>query len=132
MKTCAEGQSFCDTLNHPRIGITLDTFHANIEERNIAESIPLLGRHLRHIHLSENDRGMLGTGHIDFPRIINELKRLFFQGTLVIEGFGTSAPVNAMDPLWRNPAVRSDDLAQESAQFIETLLRPHVARQRLC
>ena len=54
-------------------------------------AITLLGASLKHMHLSENDRGLLGTGHIDFMGIIKALLRSEYDGYLMIEGFGYSA-----------------------------------------
>jgi D-psicose/D-tagatose/L-ribulose 3-epimerase len=47
-----------------------------------------LGPHLKHLHASENDRGLLGTGHICFPEILKALDRIGYDGYLMIEGLG--------------------------------------------
>ena len=66
LNTSAEAQAFCEAVDHPRVGVTIDTFHANIEEKSIAGAAKSLGNRLRHLHASENDRGLLGSGHVDF------------------------------------------------------------------
>ncbi len=122
MKTCAEGKRFCETLGHSNIGITLDTFHANIEEKDIAKTIPALGDYLKHIHMSENDRGVLGSGHIDFLPILRELERIAYRGILMVEGFGTPATGDILDFLWRDQAISSDDLAKGSTRYLGSIL----------
>jgi D-psicose/D-tagatose/L-ribulose 3-epimerase len=47
-----------------------------------------LGPLLKHLHVSENDRGLLGSGHVDFPGFVAALKQIDYDGYLMIEGFG--------------------------------------------
>jgi D-psicose/D-tagatose/L-ribulose 3-epimerase len=90
LRTADEASRLCELIGNPRIGVTIDTFHANIEERSIIGAIRGLGRHLKHIHASENDRGPLGRGHVPFFEIVNTLQDLRFDGFVMIEGFGYS------------------------------------------
>ena len=76
LRTASDAKTLCEEIGHPRIGVTIDTFHANIEEKSISRAIQETGNHLKHVHASENDRGLLGTGHIDFPSIISILQQL--------------------------------------------------------
>ena len=62
LRTALEARNLCAAIGHARIGVTVDTFHANIEEKSTPAAIELLGPHLKHLHLSENDRGLLGMG----------------------------------------------------------------------
>ena len=88
LRTAHEAKALCEAIGHPRIGVTIDTFHANIEEKSIPAAIDHLGPHLKHLHASENDRGKLGLGHIDFVAIVQALGRIGYGGYLMIEGFG--------------------------------------------
>jgi len=88
LRTAADAKQLSDSVGNPRIGITLDTFHANIEELSIPDAIRSLGSHLRHVHLSENDRGPLGRGHVPFAEILSALREIEYEGYLMIEGFG--------------------------------------------
>ena len=81
LTTAAETKAFCEAVDHPRIGVTIDTFHANIEEKNIADAVNSLGKLLKHLHVSENDRGLLGSGHVDFPEIVAALNKLIITAT---------------------------------------------------
>jgi D-psicose/D-tagatose/L-ribulose 3-epimerase len=50
--------------------IHFDTFHANIEERHPVDSLRAVAKMLGHVHISENDRGIPGTGHNDWEGIL--------------------------------------------------------------
>ncbi len=124
LRTAEEARTLCEQIHHPNLGITLDTFHANIEEKNIAASVDHLGPLLTHIHLSENDRGLLGSGHVDFPSILAALQRNRYDGILMIEGFGFS-PSETSSPgtLWADPTVSPTQLATQGLSFVRNLLR---------
>ena len=119
LRTAAEAKELCSQVAHPRIGVTMDTFHANIEERDIAGAITALGPLLKHMHMSENDRGPLGRGHVDFGAIMAALQAMQYDGLLVVEGFGFDAARPAAPGfLWADAAVTPEDLALSG---IETL-----------
>jgi D-psicose/D-tagatose/L-ribulose 3-epimerase len=123
LRTAAEAKQLCELIGNPRIGVTIDTFHANIEERNIASAVLSLGSHLKHIHASENDRGPLGRGHVPFAEIFNALKAISYDGFLMIEGFGYSAKEkNAPGNLWASTDVSPETLAMESAQYLNNVM----------
>lgn len=88
LRKASEAAQLCDRIHHPRIGVTLDTFHANIEEKTIRGAVGDCRTQLKHIHVSENDRGRLGSGHVDFRGLIAELLATGYSGYLMIEGFG--------------------------------------------
>ena len=123
LRTTAEAARLCEAIDDPRIGITIDTFHANIEEQDICGGMRLLGPNLKHIHASENDRGPLGRGHVPFREIVALLKEIDYQGYLMIEGFGYS-PGERESPgyLWADPDVSPERLAAESYEYLSALL----------
>jgi D-psicose/D-tagatose/L-ribulose 3-epimerase len=125
LTTAADTAAFCQSIASPRIGVLVDTFHANIEEKDIAASCAALGPLLRHIHASENDRGIPGTGHLDFPSLIHALSGIGYDGYLIIEGLGRLAP-GAHSPIfqWRRPSETGDQIAFEGAQYLRGLLHP--------
>ncbi len=123
IRTGTEAKTLCESLGYPRIGVTIDTFHANIEEKNISSAIEQLGPHLRHVHVSENDRGLLGSGHVDFAAIVTTLRRVGYDGYLMIEGFGY-APTELSSPgtLWADITVTPDDIAREGITLLRACL----------
>jgi D-psicose/D-tagatose/L-ribulose 3-epimerase len=123
LNTAAEASAFCDAVGCPRIGVAVDTFHANIEEKNIAGAVESLGIRLKHLHASENDRGLLGTGHVDFRGIVAALRRIEYDGFLIIEGFGYS-PDEASSPgaLWGDLTVSPEDIGFKGATHLRSIL----------
>lgn len=123
LRTAREAKSLCEAIGHPRIGVTIDTFHANIEEPNICAGLTSLGPWLKHVHISENDRGLLGTGHVDFPAIVASLKQSGYTGYLMIEGFGYSEEEkNGPGWLWAHEDVSPEDIAFKGARYLRNLL----------
>lgn len=123
IRTAAEAKEFCNAVAHPALGVTIDTFHANIEEKSIPAAVLTLQSQLKHLHLSENDRGLLGTGHIDFLGILNALREIDYDGYLIIEGFGFShdEPL-APGALWAGVGVSPEDIAVQGLTYLEDLL----------
>ena len=123
VRTASEASSLCEAIGHPRFGVTIDTFHGNIEERDIADAVTSLGPHLKHIHASENDRGPLGLGHVDFRSIVSALKKIGYNGYLMIEGFGYSPQEqNGPGALWADTSVSPETIASTGARFLNQVL----------
>jgi D-psicose/D-tagatose/L-ribulose 3-epimerase len=119
LRTAVEARELCESIGNPRIGVTIDTFHANIEERSIPEAVRSLGPCLKHIHASENDRGLLGTGHVPFCEIISALHQIGYQGYLMIEGFGyDKKEKNAPGKLWAHKDISPEILAQDGFKYL--------------
>jgi D-psicose/D-tagatose/L-ribulose 3-epimerase len=123
LNTAVEAKDFCEAITNPRIGITIDTFHANIEEKSIVGAVKSAGKHLKHLHASENDRGLLGSGHVDFPGIVDALRGIDYEGFLMIEGFGYSPDEPAsLGALWGDLAVSPEDIAFKGTSYLRGVL----------
>jgi D-psicose/D-tagatose/L-ribulose 3-epimerase len=123
LTTACEAKEFCDQISHPRIGVTIDTFHANIEEKTVPAAVTCLGNRLRHVHASENDRGLLGSGHVDFPGLVSALHQISYDGYLMIEGFGySSEEPDSLGALWGDTKVSPEDIAFSGADYLRNLL----------
>lgn len=123
IRNAQEAARLCDLVGDPHIGVTIDTFHANIEEQNICGAIRSLGPRLAHIHASENDRGPLGRGHIPFAEIISTLKEMDYQGYVMIEGFGYSANEKAAPGyLWAQQSISPEQFVSESSLYLQKLM----------
>jgi D-psicose/D-tagatose/L-ribulose 3-epimerase len=105
LNTCEQSIAFADRVDQGGLGILYDTFHANIEERDPLSALRKLhaaGR-LAHVHISENDRGTPGKGHLPLRETIGCLKAIGYQGWLTIEAFGRSLPeLAAATRVWRD------------------------------
>jgi sugar phosphate isomerase/epimerase len=51
-------------------GLLLDTFHMNIEEPEIEDSIRRCGEHIFHFHVADSNRWYPGAGHLNFKSIL--------------------------------------------------------------
>jgi 5-keto-L-gluconate epimerase len=71
--TVAEAAAMADRVDSPALGIMLDTFHMNIEERSILDAIRLHAPRARHVHLCETNGGRFGTGSLDFAGVLSSL-----------------------------------------------------------
>lgn len=82
-----EALQFMDEVGSPNLGILIDTFHANIEERSMTDCfIAVNNAHrLWHIHLGDSNRFPVGQGHIDFPGIFKTLDNIHYEGYLSAE-----------------------------------------------
>ena len=88
LNTAADAAALCDQVADPNVGVLFDTFHANIEEKNIAAGYRTVGKHLKHVHTCENDRGIPGSGHVEWEAVFQTLRDLGYDGWLTIESFG--------------------------------------------
>jgi len=103
LNTLADTATHLARVNHPYIQAMYDSFHANIEEKNLTGVIELHRDSIAHVHISENDRGTPGRGHIDFAAIFAALQAIGYDGWLTIEAFGRSLPELAgATKVWRD------------------------------
>jgi D-psicose/D-tagatose/L-ribulose 3-epimerase len=72
-------------VNHENLGIMLDTFHMNIEEDSIYDTIVASSSLLKHVHVSDNNRKMPGFAHIDFDAVVRGLKKIKYSKYITFE-----------------------------------------------
>ncbi|WP_238349686.1 sugar phosphate isomerase/epimerase family protein [Chryseobacterium cucumeris] len=97
----------------------LDTFHMNIEEDNFYDPIITSGKMLKHIHVTESHRGMLGEGTINWEEFFSALKKINFEGNLVLENFSSSiAGMQEQVSLWQKSPYDAQELAEGSLDFL--------------
>jgi D-psicose/D-tagatose/L-ribulose 3-epimerase len=112
-----------ESIGKPNIGLHLDTFHMNIEERNFYEPIIQAGNRLKHVHITESDRGMTGEGNVHWDDFFKALAEVNYQGPLVLENF--SSEITALvgpTSLWRPSKYNSEDLAKGSLLFMRKMV----------
>ena len=122
LNTAADAAALIDAVGHPSIGVLYDTFHANIEEKNQAEAIRLLGSRIVHVHTCENDRGTPCTGPIDWIGVVGALHAIDYQGWCVIETFGPAIKeIAAAACIWRDLAAVPEDIPSIGAVNLRAL-----------
>jgi D-psicose/D-tagatose/L-ribulose 3-epimerase len=124
LNTAADAARLCQAIGSPRIGILVDTFHANIEEKSIGMALRDAGPHLKHLHASENDRGIPGTGHVAWEELFGAAAALGYDRWLTIESFGFSAgALSTAAAIWRDLAPTPEAIAFEGLAFLRANAR---------
>jgi D-psicose/D-tagatose/L-ribulose 3-epimerase len=120
LNTTADAIRLCDEIGQQRVGILFDTFHANIEEKDVAAALRLAAPHLKHVHTCENDRGIPGTGHVDWPGVFRALSDIDYDDYLTIESFGFAlGELSAAASIWRDIAPTPESIAFEGVEFLK-------------
>ena len=122
LNTTAGALDFVQRVNHPALGMLYDTFHANIEEKDPIAALASTGPRLIHFHVSENDRGVPGSGHVPWRETFWTLRKMNYDGWLTIEAFGRLLPeVAAATRVWRDFFNSPDEVCEQGAKFIRTM-----------
>jgi D-psicose/D-tagatose/L-ribulose 3-epimerase len=124
LNTLEDAAQLVHDVEAANVKVHFDTFHANIEERHPAEALRSVAKDLGHVHISESDRGIPGTGHIDWGGILKVLKEVGYDGWLTIESFAQPEPaLAAAAAIWRDVAPSGDQLARQGLKFTKGLAR---------
>jgi D-psicose/D-tagatose/L-ribulose 3-epimerase len=108
-------------VDHPRIRMMYDTFHAHIEEKDPRAALRECADVLVHVHVSENDRSTPGAGQVAWEDTFAGLREIDYDGWIVIEAFGDALPELAgATKIWRRMFESEEQLAREGAVFIRS------------
>jgi D-psicose/D-tagatose/L-ribulose 3-epimerase len=120
--TTAQLLEVIEGLPEESVGLNLDTFHMNIEEKSIPEALRAAGDRLIHLHTCGNDRGAPGRDHIDWDGIKAALLEIAFDGAFGIESFTPdNDTIATAAAIWRPLAESPDALAQDGLAFLQRL-----------
>ncbi len=120
VNTAAQAVHLKEMVGEPNVKIHLDTYHMNIEEKSFYEATKLAGDDLIHYHLCENDRGIPGTGLVDWDGIFKALSEINYQGYAALESF-VDCTDNMNTWVWRQLAKDGDTLVREGVSFIRSM-----------
>jgi D-psicose/D-tagatose/L-ribulose 3-epimerase len=124
VNTVEQGIRLCADVGADNVGLLLDTFHMNIEEKSLPAAITTAGPRVFHFQASENDRGTPGSGHIAWEEIVAALRGIDYAGSVVVESFlPTVQEIARAVSLWRPVADSMDALAADSVRFLRPLLQ---------
>jgi D-psicose/D-tagatose/L-ribulose 3-epimerase len=119
LTTAADARALVKRVNHPNFRMMYDTFHANIEEKNISEAIAGCADSFIHVHISENDRGTPGTGHVHWDETFKALRKARYDNWLVIESFGRALPdLAAATKVWRDLFPAAEEVYTQGLRFM--------------
>ncbi|RIK79478.1 MAG: isomerase [Planctomycetota bacterium] len=117
----ADNARFVAEVNHPRCRTMYDTFHAHIEEKNVAEAIRTTAPYLGHVHISENDRSTPGRGNVRWKENFDALAASGYDGWLTVEAFGLMLPrIVAATKIWRRMYDSEEQLAADALAFMKS------------
>lgn len=120
LNSAEDTSRFLKDVKHPTCRMIYDTFHANIEEKSLSASIQKSAADITHVHISENDRGTPGEGHVPWLEVFQSLARINYQGWLTIEAFGMSLPsLVAATKIWRKMYRDEEQLAKDGLGFMK-------------
>jgi D-psicose/D-tagatose/L-ribulose 3-epimerase len=123
VNTVAQGLTALDGLLGPHLGLALDTYHLNIEERDSAAAVRAAGDHLVHVQVCGNDRGAPGGDQTDWVALLDALDEVEYDGPLVIESFtADNASIATAASIWRPLAATQDDLAINGLSHLRRLM----------
>lgn len=120
LNTLAQASAFVDEVGQPNCKIHMDTFHSNIEEKLPGEAIKAAGSRIGYVHISENDRGVPGSGHVAWDATFDALKAIGYDGWLTVESFGDALPnLIAATKIWRHLFDSQEQVAVEGLAFMK-------------
>jgi len=124
LTTAAQAARFVRAVDHPYCKMMYDSFHAHIEEKDQARAIATCAADTIHVHVSENDRGIPGTGQVHWDSFFRGLQQTGYHGYLTIEAFGRALPaLAAATRVWRDLFPDPMGLCRDGLAFIKSRLR---------
>jgi D-psicose/D-tagatose/L-ribulose 3-epimerase len=130
VNTARDALRLADDIGADNVMVHLDTYHMNIEEDDFRSPVLEVGDRLGYVHIGENHRGYLGSGHLDFAEFFGALREIGFTGPVTFESFSSAVLARGLSndlAIWRNLWDDGDDLAHQARAFIDAGLHPTTA-----
>lgn len=123
VNTTDQANAIVDAVASPGLGVMLDTFHMNMEERSIPDAIRAAGDRLVHFQANENHRGFPGTGNMDWTAIMRALHQVGYAGPVSLEPFRREDDRIAL-PIahWRAPHENEEEKLRAGLALIRSAL----------
>jgi D-psicose/D-tagatose/L-ribulose 3-epimerase len=124
LNTVEQGLAMIADVDRPALKLLLDTFHMNIEEKDVPAAIRRARRHVAHIHACGTDRGTPGNDHLNWAGIAAALRDIKYDGDVVIESFTPDVKVIARAAaIWRQIEPSREHIAVRGLQFLRRHLK---------
>lgn len=124
INTAEEAVRLLDEINQTNMKIALDGFHMTIEEQDIRKAIRIAGDRLIHIQVSENHRGIPGSGLTPWNEFVLGLGDVNYSGAIVIESFTPEVPeLAAAVNIWKKLANSQDAFAEQGLKFLRSIFQ---------
>ncbi|WP_433179749.1 sugar phosphate isomerase/epimerase family protein [Actinoallomurus sp. CA-150999] len=121
VNTAHDALVLADDIGEDNVLIHLDTYHMNIEEDDLVRPVHEVGDRLGYVHIGENHRGYLGSGHLDFTSFFHALADVGYRGPITFESFSSAVVMAGLSndlAIWRNLWSDGEDLARHARGFI--------------
>ena len=131
VNTARDALRLADDIGADNVVIHLDTYHMNIEEDDLVRPVVEVGDRLGYVHIGENHRGYLGSGHLDFGAFFHALADVGYTGPITFESFSSAVVMPGLSAdlaIWRNLWTDGVDLARQARGFIAAHLGAVSAR----
>jgi D-psicose/D-tagatose/L-ribulose 3-epimerase len=126
LNTSTQAMMLQDMIDEPNVTIHFDTYHMNIEEKGIGSAFRKSAGRTSYVHMSESDRGVPGTGTIDWNDVYRGLAESGFKGKLVVESFVALPPeIAGALCVWRPVAKDRQEILEKGVPFLHGLGRAH-------
>ena len=123
LNTVDDTKKYLNMVNRKNFGMLYDTFHSNIEEKNPIESIKKGKNIINHVHISENDRGVPGSGHIPWLETFKALKEINYDRWVTIEAFSRALPdLAAATKVWRDFFSSKEEVYEKGYDLIRKFI----------
>jgi D-psicose/D-tagatose/L-ribulose 3-epimerase len=125
INTAHDALRLADDIGADNVLIHLDTYHMNIEEDDFVRPVLEVGDRLGYVHIGENHRGYLGSGHLDFTSFFHALADIGYTGPITFESFSSAVVARGLSndlAIWRNLWSDGEDLARHARAFSENQL----------
>ncbi len=125
VNTARQALTLADDIGQDNVLIHLDTYQMNIEEDDLVRPVHEVGRRLGYVHVGDNHRGYLRSGHLDFSAFLHALVDIRNTGPVTFESFSSAvlaAGLSSDLAVWRSLWSDSDELARHARSFISNHL----------
>ena len=122
VNTTADSLRMIRDIDHPSAKVMIDSFHMTIEESDIAAAILAAGTDLIHVQVSENHRGVTGTGLTPWTSFRDALRQIRYSGSIVIESFTPeNRDLAGAVCIWKRFTPTQDEFASRGLAFLKDL-----------
>ncbi len=124
--TAEDGVALLKDIRRNNVKLHLDTYHMNIEEKNFYTPIVKSKGYLGYMHCCASDRGIPGTGHVNWDEVFKGLSEIGYDGWLVIESFyGPMKEMPVVSSIWRKLADDINDIPRQGLKFIREKMKEY-------
>jgi D-psicose/D-tagatose/L-ribulose 3-epimerase len=117
--TLADTRETILAIGADNVKIHADTYHMLYEEEGLYKPLVESADVLGYMHMSENHRGLLGSGTVNWEEVFQGLADANYKGPMVVKSFPAVNPdLAAAIKLWRPPTQSSEFLAREGLEFL--------------